>query len=300
MGQANTQRILDVLGEAEKHHPLVQGMDPWYIMDPAFQRMAQLIGYDEAIKEYDQLNHLMGMASPGSEVNTEIPRGTAAYYLNKQGRFGDFLKHAGTAEDKRTKRFPKDIINVPGHAYHKTAQAGPMAKYLAEGKMTMKTPKVPLYIQASSVPAVGFQTETPVGDAHWSRAVGLADTRGDKTVKGKKAVPGGSVSNPEMTMLAPWWRNEIAKTLGIESVPAQARAWGSFAPQTGVTTPIGAPKLELLAKKIMETSKRLGVSPQTARDMVLMGKNYAGKKKGGKVSMDVMTLELTRKSKKAK
>jgi len=283
MTSRNEQRILDVLGEAEKHHALIQGMDPWYIMDPAFQRMAQLIGKENAIREYDKLNHLMGMASPASEVMTEIPRGTAAYMMSTQGRFGEFLKHAGKAEDKRTRRFPADIRNVPGHAYHKTAQAGPMDKYLASGEMTMKTPKVPLYIQSSGVPETGFQTATPVGDAHWSRGVGLADTRNRKMVKGREAIPGASVTNPEMTLLAPWWREQIAAKLGLEAGPAQGRAWGTFAPQTGVDTPIGAGKLELLARNIMMTAHRLGVTPETARDMLLTGKAYAGKAEGGAV-----------------
>ena len=290
----NRQRLLDVLGEAEKYPALVQGMDPWYITDPAFQRMVHLIGYENAVREYDKLNHLMGMASPASDVMTEIPRGTAAYSLHTQGRFPEFVKYAGMPEAKRTRRFPKDIRNVPGHAYHKTAQAGPMAKYLDLDEMTMKTPKVPLYIQASSVPEVGFQTETPVGDAHWSRGVGLADTRNWKTVKGKQAIPGASVTNPEMSALKPWWK-EIAEQLGLESVPAQARAWGTFAPQTGVDTPIGAGKLELLARNIMYTAHRLGVSPETARDMILTGKTYAGRAEGGSVngpSMDDMRAAL--------
>ena len=282
MTPKNRQRILDVLGESEKHEGLVKGMDPWYIMDPAFQRMAHLIGFEAAVREYDKFNHLMGMASPASEVMTEIPRGTAAYALDTQGRFPEFKKFAGMSEDTRTRRFPKDIRNVPGHAYHKTAQAGPMEKYLNLGQMTMKTPKVPLYIRSSSVPEVGFQTETPVGDAHWSRGVGLADTRNWKTVKGKLAIPGASVTNSEMSTLAPWWR-QIAEELGIESVPAQARGWGAFAPQTGVDTPIGAGKLELLARNIMYTAHRLGVTPETARDMVLMGKTYAGHAEGGPV-----------------
>jgi len=290
----NRQRLLDVLGEAEKHPSLVQGMDPWYITDPAFQRMVHLIGYDNAVREYDKLNHLMGMASPASDVMTEIPRGTAAYSLHTQGRFPEFVKYAGMPEAKRTRRFPKDIRNVPGHAYHKTAQAGPMAKYLDLDEMTMKTPKVPLYIQASSVPDVGFQTETPVGDAHWSRGVGLADTRNWKTVKGKQAIPGASVTNPEMSALKPWWK-EIAEQLGLESVPAQARLWGTLAPQTGVDTPIGAGKLELLARNIMYTAHRLGVSPETARDMILTGKTYAGRAEGGSIegpSMDEMRAHL--------
>jgi len=282
MTPQNRQRILDVLGESEKHEGLVKGMDPWYIMDPAFQRMAHLIGFEAAVREYDKFNHLMGMASPASEVMTEIPRGTAAYAMETQGRFPEFKKFAGMSEDKRTRRFPKDIRNVPGHAYHKTAQAGPMEKYLNLGQMTMKTPKVPLYIKSSSVPEVGFQTETPVGDAHWSRGVGLADTRNWKTVKGKLAIPGASVTNSEMSTLSPWWR-QIAEELGIESVPAQARAWGAFAPQTGVDTPIGAGKLELLARNIMYTAHRFGVTPETARDMVLMGKTYAGHAEGGAI-----------------
>lgn len=290
----NRQRLLDVLGEAEKYPALVQGMDPWYITDPAFQRMVHLIGYENAVREYDKLNHLMGMASPASDVMTEIPRGTAAYSLHTQGRFPEFVKYAGMPEGKRKRSFPKDIRNVPGHAYHKTAQAGPMAKYLDLGEMTMKTPKVPLYIQASSVPEVGFQTETPVGDAHWSRGVGLADTRNWKTVKGKQAIPGASVTNPEMAALKPWWK-EIAEQLGLESVPAQGRAWGTFAPQTGVDTPIGAGKLELLARNIMYTAHRLGVSPETARDMVLTGKTYAGRAEGGSIqgpSLDDMRAHL--------
>ena len=284
MTRRNRQRILDVNAEAEKHPLLVQGMDPWYVMDPLFKRMAELMGPEKAKIEYLKMNTLMGMASPGSEVLTEIPRGTAAYFLQKQGRFPEFVEHLGKPEGLRGD-VPSDIINVPGHMYHQTAQATPMSQYLESGELQMKSPKVPMYIQASQVPEIGFQTRTPVGDAHWSRAVGLADTRGARTIKGKEAVPGASVSNPEMTQLAPWWREEIANELGIEAVPAQGRTWGVFSGQTGVTTPIGAPKLELLAQKIMETAQRLNVSPETARDMVIMGETYAGKKDGGAVYM---------------
>ena len=282
MTRSNVKRILDVNAEAEKHPQLVQGMDPWYVMDPVYRRMVELIGPEQAKIEYRKFNTLMGMASPGSEVLTEIPRGTAAYFLHKQGRFPEFIEHLGKPEAARSD-VASDIVNVPGHAYHSTSQATPMQRYLEAGEVQMKAPKVPMYIQASQVPEIGFQTRTPVGDAHWSRAIGLADTRGARTIKGKEVIPGASVSNPEMTQLAPWWRDEIAAQLGIESVPAQARTWGAFSGQTGVTTPIGAPKLELLAQKIMETANRLGVSPETARDMVLMGEAYAGKKKGGKV-----------------
>jgi hypothetical protein len=281
MTRKNEQRLLDTMAEAEQHPELVRGMDPWYVMDPLFQRMEKLLGRERAIEEYTKFNTLMGMASPGSEVLTEIPRGTSAYYLQKQGRFPEFVEFAGLPEAKRGANFPADIRNVPGHMYHKTSQALPMQRYLETGELQMDSPKVPLYIEASGVPETGFQTATPVGDAHWSRAVGLADTRGKKTLKGKEVVPGASVTNPEMTMLAPWWRDEIAAQLGLESVPAQARAWGTFSGQTGVTTPIGAPKLELIADKIAETARRLNIPLEKARDLVLTGEAYAGKKDGG-------------------
>ena len=272
MNKRNANRIVDVLGESEKYPELVKGMDPWYIMDPAFNRLKELVGPEEAIKQYNQLNHLTGMASPGSNVLTEMNRGTAANYLANQGRFDDFLKYAGKSNNPSA---PADMQSILGHPYHMTAQGKPMQQYLETGSIQMKSPKVPVYIQSSGVPETGFQTDIPVGDAHWSRAVGLADTRGGESSYG------ASVSNPEMTQLAPWWRDKIAARVGLESVPAQARAWGAFSPQTGVDSPIGAPKLELLAGKIMETADRMGITPEAARDMVLTGKAYAGKKEGG-------------------
>jgi hypothetical protein len=69
----------------------------------------------------------------------------------------------------------------------------------------------------------------------------------------------------------------------LESVPAQAILWGLYGPQTGVTTAVGAPKLELLARGIMETARRLGISPEKARDLVLTGKAHAYEQ-GGFVS----------------
>ena len=276
MNPRNEQRLLDVLSEAEKYPELVKGMDPWYIMDPVYKRMEELMGPEKAREAYQRFNTLTGMASPGSDVLTEMNRGTAANYLAQQGRFDDFLKYAGKPAAARGADFPEDLRAVMGHPYHMTAQGTPMKKYLESGEIQMKSPKVPAYIQASSVPEVGFQTNLPVGDAHWSRAVGLADTRGGQSF-------GASVSNPEMAQLAPWWRDKIAGEIGIESVPAQARAWGAFSPQTGVESPIGAPKIELLSMKIMEAAKRLNITPEEARDMILKGEAYAGKKEGGAV-----------------
>ena len=278
MTKKNEQRLLDAFAESEKYPELIRGMDPWYVMDPLYKHMVQLVGPKRAAEEYKKFNTLLGMASPGSEVTTEIPRGTAAYFLQKEGRFPEFEEFAGMPAAKRKEiDFPQDIMNVPGHMYHKTAHSTPMAKFLETGELNMDSPKVPMYIEASGVPETGFQTATPVGDAHWSRAVGLGDTRTAKNF-------GASVSTPEMSMLAPWWRKKIAGEVGIESVPAQARAWGLFSPQTGVTTPIGKPKLEMIADKIMETADRLKISPEDARDMVLTGKTYAGKKEGGEIT----------------
>jgi hypothetical protein len=286
MTPRNTQRILDAMAEAEKYPELVTGMDPWYVMDPLYQMMLKELGPDLAKQEYIKMNTLMGMASPGSEVTTEIPRGTAAYYLQKQGRFPEFEALLGKPASQRGPDFPEDIRSVPGHMYHSTAQAIPMKRYLESGEMEMTTPKVPLYIQASGVPEVGFQTRTPVGDAHWSRATGLADTRGGKSFA-------GSVTNPEMTQLAPWWRSKIAEELGIEPVSAQARAWGTFAPQTGVTTPIGSPKLELLADQAVLAGRRMGIEPEEALRMFIMGEGRLGKKKGGAVRKGALAAVLS-------
>jgi hypothetical protein len=79
-----------------------------------------------------------------------------------------------------------------------------------------------------------------------------------------------------MTDLGKWWREEVADQVGIEAVPAQARAWGLFAPQTGVETKIGAPKLELIADAVAMTAKRLNITPEEALERVIRGETYAG------------------------
>jgi hypothetical protein len=270
MNRRNENRLLNALGEAEKQPELYKGMVGWYVMDPAFQRLKALVGEEEAIRRYERFNTFSGMASPGSDVLTEFNRGTAANWLANEGRFDDFVRYAGVPQQARFGSSPADMQAIMGHPYHRTAQAIPMQKYVNTGQVDMTSPKVPMYIQASGVPETGFQTAMPVGDAHWSRAVGLADTRTNQAYA-------ASVSNPEMSQLGPWWRNRIAGKVGLESVPAQALAWGTFARQTGVDTPVGAPKLELLAQQIEKAARREGVSPETMRDRVLLGKAHAGK-----------------------
>jgi hypothetical protein len=237
-------------------------------MDPAYQRMEQLVGPEAAVPQYRQFNTLGSMASPGSDVMTEINRGTAANMMATRGQFPAFQRHGGTAEANRGADFPEALRDVAGHAYHSTAQSGPMGRYLESGTVDMTSPKVPLYMQASGVPQTGFQTTLPVPDAHFTRAIGAADVR-------TTAKPGVSMKGPEYGQVGPWFRESVATPMGMQAVPAQGFTWGAFAPQTGVDTAIGAPKLELLARSIWERAQKLGVDPRVLRDKVLMGQEHA-------------------------
>jgi hypothetical protein len=274
MTPANEQRLQDIIAESKLRPELYEGMASWYTMDPLYELFKQYHG-ENAPEMYRKFNTLTGMASPGSEVLTELNRGTAANWLSNEGRFADFIKYGGKSTEGGRRR-PKDLSAIMGHPYHSTAQAGPMEVYLETGEPQMKSAKVPSYIAASSVPELGFQTEWPVGDAHWSRLVGLPDVRGTATRKGKEVIPGASATVPEMVSLAPWWKEKIASKMGLESVPAQAIVWGAGSHATGVTSPIGATKLELLAQQIGKAADRMGVSPETARDLIIMGKAHAG------------------------
>lgn len=196
MTRRNENRILDVLEEAGKHRDLRVGMDNWYVMDPAYHRLAQLVGKEAAAEVYRRKNAFIGMASPGSEVLTEIGRGSLAYHLDTVGRFPDFVKHGGNRESLAK----IGVTGVDGHPYHKTSQAVPMQQYVDAGyEMQHASAKVPSYVHASGVPATGFQTRAAVPDAHWSRFVGLADVR-----KGPTDVA-ASASVNEMALLRPWW-----------------------------------------------------------------------------------------------
>jgi hypothetical protein len=146
----------------------------------------------------------------------------------------------------------------------------------------MSSPKVPAYIQSSLPESLGGSWGTPVGDAHWSRAVGLADTRNMKTVKGQPAIPDQSVSTPELNTLRDWWDSKVASELGILPVPAQARLWGTASKATGVETPVGQSKLELFADKIAGRARRLGVDATAMRDYVLVGGDLSKLPKGVK------------------
>jgi hypothetical protein len=98
-----------------------------------------------------------------------------------------------------------------------------------------------------------------------------------RMVKGEPKIPGQSVSTGELAVLAPWWRENVAQQAGMEAVPGQATAWGLYSPATGVDTPVGQPKLEILSDLIEKTSRRLDVPIERARDMVLLGEAQAGR-----------------------
>ena len=272
MNPRNAQRMVDTMAEAEKYPQLTRGMDAWYVMDPAYQRMVQLVGPEQAKRDYLRFNAIVPPFSAGSNVLTEINRGTAANMFAARGDYPSFVRYGGVKEKARATMpgYPmEDLGDVKGHAYH-GAQADPITRYLNTGThgFAQDTVKVPLYSLASGVPETGFQTRLPVPDAHFARASGMADVRKSKDFNIHMA---GS----EYRQYGPWYRENVAKPLGLEAVPAQGRMWGVYAPQTGVDTPVGAPKLELLAQSIWERAQRLGIDPYKLRDDVLTGKGHA-------------------------
>lgn len=279
MSAPNTQRLVEGLLATEDYAPrLREGMTGWYIMDPAYQRLVELVGPAEATRRYERFNALTSMSSPSSDVITELRRGTAANKLAQEGRFEEFMKYGGMSlEDRARLGLPADLLDFPSHPYHGTAQAPAMEAFLESGMPKLGSPKVPLYLQASQASDIGRQSDIPVGDAHWSRGVGLADVRPMRMVKGQPKIPGQSVSTAELAVLAPWWRQNVAREAGMEAVPAQATAWGLYAPATGVDTPIGQPKLEILADLTERTAQRLNIPIERARDMVLLGEAQAGR-----------------------
>lgn len=269
MTPQNAQRMVDALTEAERYPQLTHGMDAWYVMDPAFQQMVKLVGREQAIKDYTRFNMTTAPFSAGSNVMTELNRGTAANMYAARGDFPTFAKYGGIKEGARGPDFPPELMDVKGHAYH-GVQSDPVARFLATGEhgYAPDTVKIPAYSLASGVPETGFQTRWPVADAHIARSSGMADVRRSKDFA-------DYMGGTEYRGFGPWYRENVAAPVGIEAVPAQARQWGLYAPQTGVDTAVGAPKLELLSQSIWERAQRLGIDPYKLRDDVLTGKDHA-------------------------
>ena len=270
MNPANEQRILDTLGEARKYPGLEQGMVPWYVMDPAYHRMAQLVGPERAAKEYQDFNMSMTPFSAGSSVPSEINRGTAANMMRMRGEYPIFQQYGGIAVPQRGADFPPILRDVKGMMGHLN-QANPVQRYVDTGSHGYGNDqvKINLYSGASGVPQTGFQTTGAVPDAHFTRAIGVPDARANPN--GFNEYMGGT----EYRQIGPWYKNKIADPLGIEAVPAQALMWGTYGPQTGVKTKIGAGKLELMSKAIWERAQKLGIPPETLRDQVLRGEQHS-------------------------
>lgn len=269
MTDANAQRLIDTLAEAQKYPELTKGMVPWYVMDPMYQRMVKLVGEKRAKEEYVKFNSTVAPFSAGSAVPTEINRGTAANMYRTRGELPIFKQYGNVAEQNRGPDFPADMRDVKGHMMHGN-QIDPVLRYVQTGEhgYNKDTVKIPLYMSASGVPQTGFQTRWAVPDTHFASALGMPEVR---TGNEFRSYMGGTEYRP----IGPWYREKVAEPVGLEAVPAQALTWGTFAPQTGVRTGIGAGKLELLAQNIWERAKKLGIDPKKFRDDVLMGKEHA-------------------------
>lgn len=270
----NTERIIDVLRTVQREAPeLSRGMKGWYVLDPMWQRLAKLVGPEEATIRFNRLNNFGGVESPNLNVADETIRAAAANHMHELGKFDEWQNYGGLPGDiRRARGLIPELEGVPGRVGHQRASAS-QRKIIETGEHGMDSPKAPLYISASGTPETGFQTSVPVGDAHWARGVGLGDVRTDKAFD-------ASVSTPELQALTPWWRG-ISSEAGLEAVPAQAMGWGAFAPQTGVKTEIGAPKLEIITNLIERRAAKTGKSPEQVRDEYLTGKERL--KQGGVV-----------------
>jgi hypothetical protein len=272
---ANAQRLLDILAEADKLEGLRIGMGGWYVGDPMYDRMAQMMGPKRAADQYRQQNMLMGSMSPSSDVVTEVQRGFLANYLQNQGRLLEMYDFGTLGKpDPKRPGAPSladiGITGVLGHPWNRSAQVGPaFAATYNNMLLRGENPKVPTYVQSSLVPATGFQTEWPVVDSHIARGAGFdLVRRGESGYKGEATLP-------EMQSFGPWWKREIADPRGEHSVASQGKLWGALSGQTGVETPIGAPKLEIIADRIAQRAAQTGLPLDVARDSMLRGKMYS-------------------------
>ena len=271
---SNAQRLVDAMGYARKEVPdLYKGMHGWYPMDPVYWRMKELVGPEQALKDYRQFIAASGIESPNMPVPKELDRATAAMYLYNQGRWGDWVRWGGMKEKQGNLLVPPDMRSISGRIGHQRA-AESQGKVLSHVDRYggMNSPKAPPYIDASGVPESGFQTDTMIGDAHIARGLGLAD------VRPATASAAESFSPSEASVLAPWYRKNVAGQLDMEAVPTQGFQWGLYGPQTGVKTPLGAPKLEIFADRIADSARRWkgGISPEEMRDLVLTRRAYTG------------------------
>ena len=178
----NMQRYVDVLTEARKYPGLMQGGYGWYIQDPLFQQMERVVGTQRAMQEYPQFAAFQGSHSPGSNVLTEIHRGTTAYQAAKEGWLPEYIQYGSK---KKGVPIPPDVearlAGVPGHLAH-GAQTHGLENILAG--IPMDTPKTTPYVNAAGVPQTGYSWQIPTLDAMMARSIGLPDVRTAKTLSG--------------------------------------------------------------------------------------------------------------------
>lgn len=270
---ANAQRLRDTITAFRDAHPdAYHGMVGWYEMQALHDKILSIVKDPKAASMiYDRLNTMMGMASPGSDVVTEIGRGTAARMMAEKGEFSKFEKYGGNPGSRGAMKNAPELANISGHPYHSTSQAVPMRRYLDTG-VGAQAPKTSMYIRASDAPnRIGskFQNKVLVGDSHFSRGVGLSDVR-------TSADPHGSISGPELADIHPWYHENVAKPLGMPSTSAQAVQWGALSKETGVETAIGAPKLEIFSQEVAKAAKRAGVEPEEMLERIIKGTAHAG------------------------
>lgn len=264
MTPQNVQRYVDALTEARKYPGLMQGGYGWYVQDPLFQQMERVVGTQRALLEYPQFSAFQGSHSPGSNVLTEIHRGTTAYQAAKEGWLADYIQYGSK---KKGVEIPPDIearlAGVPGHLAHGSQTSG-LRDILAG--VPMDTPKTTPYVNAAGVPQTGYSWQIPTLDAMMARSLGMSDVRTAKTLNEIQ----GSITPPELASILPHYRR-MAEQAGMNPVGAQGVGWTLFGPQTGVETALGAPKLELQAQQIARRARETGKSPEQVRDEGLQG-----------------------------
>ena len=272
MTKANERRLVDQASAAhEKARPMWDDMLGWYVLDPMLDQQKKLLGPEQAMQMFNRLNVFGGIESPNLDVITETARATGANRLLTQGRWDDFKNFGGLANPQKMDAVQQglvspDIMSVPGRVGHQRS-VNLMERFINTGDHGMESPKAPIYIDTggrATPQGLLYQTDFPTGDAHFSRAVGLADVRTSKDYS-------ASISTPELLGLTPWYSERIARPFGVEPAQMQPIQWGLYSPQTGVDSPVGAPKLEIIADAIARRAAAEGIDPLRYRDLVLSG-----------------------------
>jgi hypothetical protein len=260
----NAERIKSTIEAFKEAHPeAYHGMVAWYHMDPMYQSIKSILGGDAARAGdvYHKLNSYTALSSPMSPVGPEIRRGAGAATLAAEGKFSQFAEHGGNPTSPKALKKAPDLttpeMGMEGHAFHSKAHVPAMTRFNETGQEAnaVKTGAYRRASDAPSRPGSEHQNTVLVGDSHFSRGVGLADVRG-------AARYDRSIEGPELKVVHPWYHESVAKPLGIPSTSAQAAQWGALSHETGVETPIGAPKLEIWADQIASAAKRAGVEPK--------------------------------------